>query len=547
MGADKRQRKIKDFVIVAVGIVLILASAFFSYHTVKNTIVEREQESLRSIANVSTQSILASIQAKSNLIYAAFAGDMGSFDEMKQSLLKVEEKGNCIMLSEAETLEEWRKNVCDQAARSPGEVIEGPVRQVEAGYYVLYMTKAVYMEGSLAGYVQVELNLDEIYEEEQALSNLELGNLGYCLVKNSRGETIMPRTGSETKTQFSISGENENNCAIEWVYEAGQGTPMCTRNLVAYDKVSFGGEKFVLCIMESYDEVVKPIERIALYFCLLGGILLLWSLGFGYRMVHQQEEEEKLKMELQYEKELNAASEALKKQEQMMQQYNHSKTVGILTGAIAHEFNNLMTPIVLYTGLLEENDKVTAEMPEEVEELADTARRCEELARQLLEYSRQGRAEKVLSNYNVTFAVQMSAKMVTRLLPDSIIFQSQICKTPYYIRGQIGSMNQMILNLTMNAIHAMSSGGTFTLQFGLSKENERYVRLVVSDTGTGIAKEIQSHVFDPFFTTKQDGQGNGIGLTVVKRLVEEHGGNIRVATEAEKGTTFIIDIPLSTE
>ena len=109
----------------------------------------------------------------------------------------------------------------------------------------------------------------------------------------------MPRTGSETKTQFSISGENENNCAIEWVYEAGQGTPMCTRNLVAYDKVSFGGEKFVLCIMESYDEVVKPIERIALYFCLLGGILLLWSLGFGYRMVHQQEEEEKLKMELQ--------------------------------------------------------------------------------------------------------------------------------------------------------------------------------------------------------------------------------------------------------
>ena len=99
----------------------------------------------------------------------------------------------------------------------------------------------------------------------------------------------------------------------------------------------------------------------------------------------KKKEEEKLKIALAHEKELNEANEAMKNQESLMQKYNHSKTMTFLTGALAHEFNNLMTPIVLYSELLSDNDTVVQEMPEEVYELNISAKRCEELAKQLLE------------------------------------------------------------------------------------------------------------------------------------------------------------------
>ena len=89
----------------------------------------------------------------------------------------------------------------------------------------------------------------------------------------------------------------------------------------------------------------------------------------------------------------------------------------------------------------------------------------------------------------------------------------------------------------------MREGGTLRIQFGLSVDDEQTVRLVVEDSGTGIPADIRQQVFHPFFTTKQGGEGTGIGLTVVKRLTEEHGGSIRVKTEEGKGTMFILDFP----
>ena len=114
----------------------------------------------------------------------------------------------------------------------------------------------------------------------------------------------------------------------------------------------------------------------------------------------------------------------------------------------------------------------------------------------------------------------------------------------YYIKGQVGALNQIILNLVTNAIHAIGDKkGRIKLQFGLSVDDDQTVRLVVEDNGCGIPKDLRKHVFEPFFTTKKEGKGTGIGLTVVKRMVEEHGGWIQVQSEEEKGTTFIMNFP----
>ena len=146
--------------------------------------------------------------------------------------------------------------------------------------------------------------------------------------------------------------------------------------------------------------------------------------------------------------------------------------------------------------------------------------------------------------YNATFAVESSVRMVERLIPTNIKFQTSICKTKYNIKGQIGALNQIILNLVTNAMNAIGEKcGKIQIQFGLSTQDERMVRLVVEDDGGGIPEEIRQRIFEPFFTTKEENEGNGIGLTVVKRLTEEHGGVIRVKSQTGKGTTFILDFP----
>lgn len=540
---NSKNRRIQPFVTVA-GALVILMAAFFCYREVRDTIVSNEEENIISIAKVSAHSLETTLQAKSNLVYAALSGDMENEEDIRQNMLKVGEKARYISLEEEQTLNKWQKDVCEKARTSPGEVIAGPTIHQEEGHYALYLTKAVYVDRSIAGYVQVELNLDEIYEGDQALSNLNLSKHGYCVVKNSDGITIMANQDRKEE-ELELSGQEKSGCETVWSYGVSGGVPNRTRKLVAYDTAEFCEEEFILCVIEDYDGITEPIERIASYLSVLGMALLVWIAFSGYRFVCQQREEEKLKMELQYEKELNEANDALKNQENLMQKYNHSKTTAVLTGAIAHEFNNLMTPIVLYSELFVENEVIKQEMPDEVYELEASVKRCEELARQLLDYSRQGKAEKVLTDYNATFAVASSVGIVERLMPDNIKMTSIICKTNYYIRGQIGTLNQIILNLVTNAIHAIGEkDGHIKVQFGLSTESAKMVRLIIEDNGSGIPTEIRYHIFDPFFTTKNEKEGTGIGLTVVRRLVEEHGGLIRVKSKEGEGTTFIIEFPI---
>lgn len=532
-----------QIIVTAAGAILLLLIAVFCYHTVKEAIVSNEKESIISIAKVSTHSLETSLLAKSNLVYAAMSGDMESEEDIRRNMLKTGEKSKYIPITETDSLKKWEKQACEEARVLPGEVTAGPVIHMDDGYFALYLTKAVYMEGSIAGYVQVELNLDDVYRDEQALSGLNVGNQRYCIVKNNDGVTIMADEEQKDE-EIAFAMEDGENCELVWSYEVEKGTPKRTRKLAAYDTAEFAGEKFILCIIEDYDGIVAPIDRIAFYLTVLGVVLLMWIGSFIYRFMRELKEEEHLKRELKYAKELNEANEALKNQENLMQKYNHSKTAAVLTGAIAHEFNNLMTPIVLYSELFAENEAIQKEMPQEVQELAMSAKRCEELARQLLDYSRQGRAEKVMTDYNATFAVQSSADMVARLLPKNITLETTICRTDYYVCGQIGTLNQIILNLVTNGIYSLGEkNGTITIQFGLSKEDGRFVRLVVEDNGGGIPEEIREHIFEPFFTTKEEGEGTGIGLTVVKRLVEEHGGLLKVQTETGKGTAFIMDFP----
>lgn len=532
-----KKKEIRHIVIPMVGMVLLIAAAILCYSNVENTLIGNEQKSLKSLAKGNAQSLQESLETKEELLSALFSENMESEREIEAALLKTREKGSYI---EVETLlqeEDWMQEVCENARMQPWDVIVGPILKKEE-HFVLYMTKAVSLNGYISGYANLEINLDEVYETEQALSDLEVENSRFCIVKSSDGTTIMPGSYSEERISFSRTAENE--CTIEWVYEANGVTPERVRKLIASEALTIGMEEMTLYIIEDYDQIMQPIEQIAFYFSVIGIAILLVVIGFMYKLYEEQKKQVVLEAELSHEKKLN---ETMKKQEGLMQKYNHSKTMSVLTGSIAHEFNNLMTPIVLYAELLEESEAVREEFPDEITELKNTAYRCEELARQLLSYSRQGRVEKVLTDYDATYAMREAISMIRKLVPERVVLKESICKTSYMIHGQVGALNQIVLNLATNAFHAMKEGGTLKISFGLSTEDDRYVRLIMEDTGVGIPMEVQRKVFQPFFTTKKAGEGTGIGLTVVKRLTEEHGGMIRAQSTEGKGTTFILDFP----
>lgn len=519
MKKNERKRTQGNMMAVTVtGAVLILLIAGFCYRTVKNTIAANERESIESIARVSAHSLERTLEAKRNLVYAAFSGDLEDENAVRQNMLKVGERGKYIRAEDVGKAQKWEREACREAARNPGEVVFGPTVHLEEDFYALYMTKAVYREQSLTGFVQMELNLDEIFDEEQALSSLRLGKNGYCIVKDRQGITIMA-SGEKKREEILLEQKGESGIEFVWAYEIHSGVPRRSGKLVSYSTAKCGGESYLVCMVEDYNEIVAPVNRIAVYLTGIGCLLLCWLGFFSYRMLKEN-------------------------QEQMLRKYNHSQTMAVLSGSIAHEFNNLMTPIVLYTELLRESDAAQAEMPEEIEELSVSVGRCEELARQLLDYSRLGRARKVLAVYNATYAVQSSVNMVERILPANIRLERRICAKRYEVKGQTGAIHQIILNLVTNAVHAIGERpGVIRISFGINSRDERMLRLVVEDDGGGISEEVRRHIFEPFFTTKEEKEGTGIGLPVVRRLVEESGGMIRVESELGKGTTFFIDFP----
>jgi len=229
------------------------------------------------------------------------------------------------------------------------------------------------------------------------------------------------------------------------------------------------------------------------------------------------------------------------------------EAVGQLAGGIAHDFNNLMTGILCHADLL----KSEAQSPEDVREAADliegAARRAAELTSQLLGFARRGKQRDVPVDLNAT--ARTSVRLLGRSLDPRIRVRMPFRDEHAFVRGDTVQMEQVVLNLAMNARDAMPEGGKMTLTIHTldvgaedcksrpGAEPGRYVVLNVADTGCGIPEAMRSRVFEPFFTTKPHGKGTGMGLAMVYGIVKDHGGWVEVDSEPGRGTTFRVFLP----
>jgi PAS domain S-box-containing protein len=242
-----------------------------------------------------------------------------------------------------------------------------------------------------------------------------------------------------------------------------------------------------------------------------------------------------------------------KQLETQLQQSRKMEAVGRLAGGIAHDFNNLLTIITGYTDLALSRSSVPLELRTDIERIENAAGRAAALVRQLLAFSRKQVLQPKTLDLNAI--VLNMDKLLRRLMDESIAMTTKVAENLGNVKADPAQIEQVIMNLVVNARDAMPKGGRLMLETcnvhldatyafdHMSVKPGPYVMLAVSDTGVGMDAETVAHIFEPFYTTKESGRGTGLGLSTVYGIVKQSGGYIWVYSEPSKGSTFKVYLP----
>jgi PAS domain S-box-containing protein len=225
--------------------------------------------------------------------------------------------------------------------------------------------------------------------------------------------------------------------------------------------------------------------------------------------------------------------------EEQLLQAQKMEGVGRLAAGVAHDFNNLLQALMGVVQLVRLGRDRPDELRQVVEELEAHVKRGAQLTRQLLLFSRHEAAKR--EKIDLNDAVRSSAEMLRRLVKENIAFSTRLVGEPLPVDADRGQLEQVLVNLVVNASDAMPAGGT--LEVATGRDGEDWVWFAVADSGSGIPEAARLQIFEPFFTTKGRGKGTGLGLSVVHGIVTQHGGRIDVESEVGRGATFRVLLP----
>ena len=234
----------------------------------------------------------------------------------------------------------------------------------------------------------------------------------------------------------------------------------------------------------------------------------------------------------------------LEKTQIQLLQSEKMASLGKLAAGVAHQLNNPLGGITLFARLMLEEYDLEDAARQDLNRILKDAERCRDTVKELLEFARQTRQEMRPLDINRAIARTLF------LLENQTLFQNiqvvrQLSDQVPMVRGDTQQVNHMFMNIILNAAQAMEGHGTLIVATHLSESGNKVV-IEIADTGPGIPEDVMPHIFEPFFTTKEEGEGTGIGLSLVYGIVENHEGRIRAVGNTPCGTRFIIELPIST-
>ena len=249
-----------------------------------------------------------------------------------------------------------------------------------------------------------------------------------------------------------------------------------------------------------------------------------------------------------------AEEDKLRLQSQLLQSQKQ-ESIGRLAGGVAHDFNNMLVSILGYGEMLLNDFDLQEKQRERVDNIYQAGLRSRDLVQQLLDFSRKQPLK--IEYINIDQLISNISKLLQKTLRDDIEIQYLLQGDLPSVQADRGQLEQMIINLALNAQDAMPSGGSISIGTALAELDEgymeehmeltpgHYVLLMIKDSGFGMDREIQEHIFEPFYTTKATGEGTGLGLASVYGIVKQHGGHIWTYSEPGQGTLFKIYLPAS--
>ena len=273
-----------------------------------------------------------------------------------------------------------------------------------------------------------------------------------------------------------------------------------------------------------------------------------WEFGNAYAGVLARKLDQKVR-------ELDREKQQMARVQESLQQAQKMEAIGTLAGGIAHDFNNILTPIIGYTEMTLLDLPKDSSGHENLQQVLAAAHRARKLARHILTFSRH--TEKDKEPVLLQDLINESLNLLRATIPSTIEIREAIDPHCHAVTANATQMHQIVMNLCTNAYHAMrDTGGILAVSLSemdvtpdnymtvLNLQPGTYLRLEISDTGTGIDKDKQDRIFEPYFTTKSRDEGTGLGLSVVHGIVTSHGGHISVYSEPGEGAVFHVYLPV---
>lgn len=299
-------------------------------------------------------------------------------------------------------------------------------------------------------------------------------------------------------------------------------------------------EAFIL--LYGHQEQLSEAFRETAIASMIAGSLAVFGIGSLLILsAHMLRRTTRIRREAEALRKKNLAMEELNRQTQKLAHHQRLEIIGTLTSSIAHEFNNLLTPIMGNSMMaLERLPSDEDEFYDELLEIYTASCRAKEIISRLSDLSRKNTE----TCFRQVAPDEVIRKMVRTAEParaENVSVNMNLNCWDQRLTANEIQLSQMVLNLILNGFHAMEpNGGILTISTSF---DETHIHICVADTGCGIPKEIQSKIFEPFFTTKETGKGTGLGLAIVAQMVEDHQGKIQVDSKEGSGATFTVSLP----
>ncbi len=491
----------------------------------------------------------------------------------------------------------WEKNDGTFLGSVSGKKYQSPVQIAQMDdVRSLYQMKDEYTKEEK--YLVVKKKIEDgknvclVVNEEQyynkIISDIKIGSNGYIVIKGSDGKILMHPDNdqwgidviagrkkmypnldfSSLEQMIEDQKKGQEGVSIYYSYWWTKKNLPRVKKISVYTPAKIGNDFLVISSVTDYSDFYQPIrEGFTGLLFLFAGILAISMIAFflAMKMFHQRKQ---IESENAYLKELNGLLEEVHQNEETIAHQQRLQIMGTMTGGIAHEFNNFLTPIMGYAELLLMEFPEDSDEYDSVMEIYEAAEKAKDVVRQISTLSRKN-VETVYKEVPAAQMLRRAVKMADSVCPSGIHMENHIDLSDQSILGNATQLHQVILNICVNAVHAIGkknegrkneekTAGKIEIRGKemayqdieeeikkhLNEAWEHYICIEIRDNGCGMDSETLRQIFNPFFTTKKGGEGTGLGLALAEQIVLSHKGYIYAESEKDVGTAFHILLPV---